>query len=121
MRPVRTVVGLLAAAATIFLVRDATITREEPVDPETALDVELRIHTRSDTDPEELADILFSLCQLEVDASTTEGPVPQGDDVFSFRLSPTLDESDRRQLEGCLEDARVDHVQGDLVSLRDVR
>lgn len=121
MKVVLTVVGLLAATASVFFLREATMTREEPVDPDTALDVELQIHTTRHDDREHLADTLFSLCELEVDSTTTEGPVPQGDDVFSFRLSPTLDESDRRQLEGCLEDARIDHVQGDMLSLQEVR
>jgi hypothetical protein len=53
-----------------------------------------------------------ALCRLEVHDETSE-PVlrPLDEDTFEFGLRPALDESDRRQLHGCLEDALVDHLQ----------
>lgn len=122
MRVVATVVALVAATAGIFVLREATITREVTTASHTEMEVRLRIHTNEEgADPERLADSLFSLCRLQVDAVRSAGPEPVGGGVFAFRLRPTLDESDRRQLEGCIEDAHVDHVQGDVLTLRQVR
>lgn len=43
-----------------------------------------------------------------------------GDSRFQFRLQPTLDEAGRRQLVGCLQDIRIDHVLANVVSIDDV-
>lgn len=45
---------------------------------------------------------------------------PVGDSRFQFRLQPTLDEAGRRQLVGCLQDLRIDHVLANVVSIDDV-
>ena len=39
------------------------------------------------------------------------------DDAFSAVLSPALDETDRRQFKGCLEDFVIDHLQIDVLRL----
>lgn len=119
MKTVLTGAGLILATAALFFIREATITRNLPVDADSTMEIVLRIHTNDErAEHRTLAEALFSVCQLQVDATRVAGPAPRGDGTFGFRLRPTLDESDRRQLEGCIEDARIDHVQGDVLSLR---
>lgn len=117
MKAVLVVVGLFTATAAVFYLREATMTRHVAVDSGTAMEIVLRIHTNNESaERRTLAEALFSVCQLQVDATRVAGPIRRGDGTFSFRLRPALDESDRRQFEGCIEDARIDHVQGDVLS-----
>ena len=44
-------------------------------------------------------------------------PRPLGDGIYEARLVPALDESNRRQFRGCLEDWTLDHVLVDVLSL----
>lgn len=122
MKAVLTALAVVGAAFGVFLLREETITRQEPATPGTRMEVVFRIHTNRDGhDIPASAAGLFAVCRLQVDAAPVSAPTPAGDDTFVVTLSPTLDESDRRQLEGCIEDASIDHVQGDVLSLRRVR
>ncbi len=56
-------------------------------------------------------------CRLEVN-SDFAGPIEAlGDDTYSAVLTPTLDETDRRQFKGCVEDFIIDHLQIDVLRL----
>jgi hypothetical protein len=58
---------------------------------------------------------------MEVRASVVPGSFTDlGEGRYRFHLDPSLDDADRRQLRGCLEDARVDHFLAEVESLRDV-
>jgi hypothetical protein len=75
---------------------------------------------RSTTRVAALARAQIALCRTEVHDETREPDVVHSLPwTFTFRLRPALDESDRRQLHGCLEDARVDHLQLQVVSMED--
>ena len=121
MKAALAVVGLLAAVALIVVVREATMSRHVAADPSSRMDVVVAV--RSDLDDVDLAEhaaALFLTCQLEVDTDPVGPPQPVGDATFRFRIQPALDETDQRQLHGCLEDARIDHLQGSVVAMRRV-
>lgn len=59
-----------------------------------------------------LARAQIALCRTEVHDETRDPEIEhEPPAMFTFRLRPALDPSDRRQLHGCLEDARIDHLQ----------
>ena len=56
-------------------------------------------------------------CRLEV-TSVLVGPVePLGDGQFRAVLAPAMDETNRRQFKGCVEDWTIDQVLLGVVSL----
>jgi hypothetical protein len=62
-----------------------------------------------------------SVCRLEVGASDRVGPLERGaDGRFRFVLQPSLDDTDRTQFRGCMEDWNVDHLLVDVIEMRDV-
>lgn len=61
------------------------------------------------------------MCELEVRADVVnESFVVVERGRYRFRLQPALDVADRRQLTGCLQDLRIDHVLANVVSMDDI-
>jgi hypothetical protein len=59
-------------------------------------------------------------CQLEVRSNVLPDSIETIDDGrFRFVMRPGLDDSDRRQLIGCLQDLRIDNVLANVVSTRE--
>ena len=56
-------------------------------------------------------------CRLEVNSDVVGDIEPLGDGRFQAVLSPSMDETNRRQFRGCLEDWQIDHVRLDVLSL----
>ena len=116
---------MLLVAATvgaIVALRETTMTRHTPVDAST--EMELVLHASSNVDDahlDEMVEALFSTCQLQVATNPTGPPTPLGDDTYLLGMRPALDESDQRQLVGCLEDAVLDRLQATVVSLGEAR
>ena len=115
-------VALLAAG--VWQLRGATMSTHVPVDPSSQLAVTIDADShRSETGQDllEMASALVSVCRLEVRSSDPVGPLQVvGDDGTRFRfvLQPSLDDTDRKQFRGCMEDWNVDHL---LVDVRDMR
>jgi hypothetical protein len=109
---------MLVLAAGILMLRDATMSRATPVDEQRDLAVQVRAHV-TDEPPEVVPGMvraLVDLCRLQVYTDLVAADRLDADE-FRFVLSPTLNDSDRRQLHGCLEDARVQHLQLDVLRM----
>lgn len=110
------VVGVVAA----MTLAEHTMSRDHAVDPGTRMAVTIDAATKGGTFFSELqmTRSLFLACRLEVDAKVVSEAFevrPPGS--YRFVIRPALDESDRRQLHGCLEDARIDQLQLDVVGM----
>ena len=118
--------GVLAAVAGgVFFggasLMDHTLSRHEDVPPDSELVVELTIATRTGVEAgnEEIAEALVVACQLEVRSNVLPDSIETIDDGrYQFVMRPGLDDSDRRQLIGCLQDFRIDNVLANVVSTR---
>ena len=117
--------GLVAAAlAGVFVggttLMDATMTRHDDVEAGSTLEVELTISMRSGAEAREgdIAEALVVMCQLEVRGGVVDDLETVGHGHYRFVMTPGLDEADRRQLTGCLQDMRIDHVLANVVSMR---
>lgn len=109
-------VGVFFGGATLM---DHTLSRHEDVAPDSELVVELTVATRSgvEGDNEEIAEALALACQLEVRSKVVPDSLEVLDDNrYRFVMRPTLDDSDRRQLIGCLQDFHIDNVLANVVS-----
>ena len=59
-------------------------------------------------------------CRRAASRSTSDldGPIESlGDGRFRAVLTPAMDETNRRQFRGCVEDFMIDHVQIDVIEL----
>ena len=65
----------------------------------------------------EMVEAQVGTCRLEVTSDVVGEIEDQGDGRFRATLAPALDETNRRQFRGCLEDWVIDHVRLDVVRL----
>lgn len=111
---------VVLAGLAVVTMAEFTMSRDRGVDPESRMAVTVEARTRGETffTRLEMTRALFLSCRLEVngtllsDAMTILGP-----ESFRFVVRPALNESDRRQLHGCLEDARIDQLQLDVLEM----
>jgi hypothetical protein len=68
-----------------------------------------------------MVETLVQTCRLEVAHTELDRPIEErGDGRFVATFRPSLDETNQRQLRGCLEDWSVDHLQIDVLSISSV-
>jgi hypothetical protein len=114
-------VGAAVGTLAVVALREATLsTHDEPAEPGSRMDlvVDARYrHPEQGQGLDELVEAQVQMCRLEV-SSDVVGPIEhQGDGRFRTELSPSMDQTDRRQFRGCLEDWMIDGVLLDVVSL----
>lgn len=125
--PVRVVVGLVVLVLIgggVWQLRGATMSTHVDMAPESQLAVTVDAETRQSETGQSLVDIVTAkvlMCRLEVRTSDPVGPLEPGPDGrFRFVLQPSLDDTDRLQFRGCLEDWNVDHLLLDVIEMREV-
>jgi hypothetical protein len=115
-------VGLTIGAVAVLALREATLSTHQPIDPDSRLDVVLEVEVRGaerTQTPFEITEALLLACRLEVNVDPL-GEVEHVDtDVYRTTLQPSLDETDRRQFKGCLEDWTIDHLLVDVLEMEE--
>jgi hypothetical protein len=106
-------VGLAIGIVGTLALREATLsTHEEIVGGEMVLVVSAR--SRGAEEGQTLAEMVEAqllTCRLEV-SSDLAGPIePLGDRRFRAVFVPAMDQTNRRQFRGCVEDFITDHLQ----------
>lgn len=115
-------VGLAIGGAGVLALREATLSTHEPV---AAREVELVLSARTKDGEQgqtlaEMVEAQLLSCRLEVN-SDLAGPLePLGDGRFRAVLVPAMDQTNRRQFRGCVEDFVIDHLQIDVVEFNEV-
>ena len=117
------VVGLGVGLVGVFALREATLSTH---DTAPGRDMELIVSAKT-KDPErsqtlaEMVEAQLLTCRLEVN-SDLAGPIqPLGDGRFRAILEPAMDDTDRRQFRGCVEDWIIDHVQVNVIEFESRR
>lgn len=116
-------VGLAVGVVAVLALREATLSTHEEVDArETELVVsgERRGGEKSQT-LSEMVEAQVSTCRLEVDSDLVRPLERLDDGRYRAVLAPALDETNRKQIRGCLQDWIVDHLQIDVEELTNVR
>lgn len=107
------VVGLAVGVGAVLQLREATLSTHQRVAPDSTMVVELSARTRggeTNQSLDEMVGALLVACRLEV-ASDLVGPVEhEGNGRFRATVRPALDQTNRRQFRGCVEDWTVDHL-----------
>ena len=107
------VIGLGVGVVGVFALREATLSTHEPV---SGRGMELVVHAKTKGGEEgqtlsEMVEAQLISCRLEV-SSDLDGPIERlGDGRYRVMMVPALDETDRKQFRGCVEDWIIDHVQ----------
>ena len=68
----------------------------------------------------EMVEAQLLACRLEVASDLVGDIEPESDDRFEPVLAPSMDETNRRQFRGCIEDWVIDGARLDVVRLEDV-
>lgn len=116
-------VGLAVGVVAVLALREATLsTHEEVAARETELVVSGKTKGGEPNQTlSEMVEAQLLTCRLEVE-SDLAGPIERlGNGRFRAVLVPALDESNRRQFRGCLEDWVIDHVQVGVEQLTNIR
>jgi hypothetical protein len=117
------VVGLVIGVVAVLLLREATLSTHEEVDARET-DLVVSAKTKSGEPNQTLSEMVEAqllACRLEVE-SDLAGPIERvGDGRYHAVLVPALDESNRKQFRGCVEDWIIDHVQLDVIELNQIR
>jgi hypothetical protein len=114
------VIGLGVGALLVSALREATLSTHQAVDPDSTIELVVRARSHNveanQTLPEMVQAQLLT-CRLEV-TSDIVGPLRnEGDGHFRALFAPSMDETNRRQFRGCVEDFVIDGVQIDVLSL----
>jgi len=126
VKPTQVVVGIAGLALGVLGVlslREATLSTHGRVDPDSRAELVLQAETHRpeprQTLPEMVEALLLS-CRLEVSSDVVGPIVAEGDGRFRAVLQPELDETNRKQLTGCLEDWTIDSLRAEVISFRTV-
>ena len=123
--------GMAVGTGAVLGLREATLSTHQPVGRDSVVVIVLDATVN---DPEggrtvdDMVEALLMSCRLEVDhselvAEVDGGPglvgVDQGNGHTQFRavFRPGLDQTNQRQLRGCLEDWSIDHLRVDVLSI----
>ena len=126
VKPTQVVVGIVGLAIGVLGVlslREATLSTHGRIDPDSRVELVLHAETHRpeprQTLPEMVEALLLS-CRLEVSSDVVGPIVAEGDGRFRAVLQPELDETNRKQLTGCLEDWTIDSLHAEVISFRTV-
>lgn len=119
-------VAVVALGLGIHALREATMSRHHAMSPDSRLRVVVegrsnRSEPAQTTEAALRAHLRF--CELEV-GSTIQGdlePVPAVPDRYVAVFAPALDETDRKQFRGCVEDWVVDNHLVDVIAMEEYR
>ena len=113
-------VGLLVGAVAVLALKEATLSTHARVTDASHTVVVLRASVHGEEHRQtldETVEAILIACRLEVTSDVVGDPHALGGGVFRASLAPALDETNRRQLRGCLEDWTLDHLKVDVLSL----
>jgi hypothetical protein len=114
-------VGLGVGVLGVSALREATLSTHERVEPGSRVEVHIEARTEGGEPGQslgEMVDALLLTCRLEVTADLAEPPREQWEGRYLAVLAPALDETNRRQFKGCIEDFTIDHLRADIVAFR---
>jgi hypothetical protein len=113
-------IGLALGVLAVLALREATLSTHERVAGGSTVELVVEASEHGGEGGQTLAEMVeaqVGTCRLEVTSDVVGEIEDQGDGRFRATLAPALDETNRRQFRGCLEDWVIDHVRLDVVRL----
>jgi hypothetical protein len=112
-------VGLAIGVLGVLALREATLSTHEPTSA-AGTELVLSARTKGGEHGQTLAEMVeaqLHACRLEVTSDLARPIEPLGNRRFRAVFVPAMDETNRRQFRGCVEDWMIDHVQLGVVEL----
>jgi hypothetical protein len=117
-------VGVAIGVFAVSALRQATLSTHETVPHDSQIEVVVSAHVRGGEGGqtlEEMVEAQLVACRLEVNSDIIGEVEPLRDgDTFRAVLQPSMDETNRRQFRGCLEDWKIDQFQMDVIRLAEI-
>lgn len=116
-------IGLGIGVVAVLALREATLSTHQRVagrGMELVVSAKTKGGEKSQT-LSEMVEAQLLACRLEVNSDLDGRIEPLGSGRFRAELALALDQTNRRQFRGCLEDWIVDHLQLDVVQLTEIR
>ena len=118
-KSVGTGVLVVAAVVAVDVLGDLTQTRPDHPNPGAATEVVYEVILRDERRPVlPAAQGLWGACQGTIQRNTSPVDVRMEGNVASVVVTPALGTHARQRLQGCLEDATLDRVRGDVQAMR---
>jgi hypothetical protein len=114
------IVGLAIGIVAVLALRDATLSTHEPVPRGSRIELVISAKTKGAEGHQTLAEMVQAQvlsCRLEVNSDVVGAIEDQGDGHFRAVLTPSMDETNRRQFRGCIEDWVIDGVRLNVVRM----
>jgi hypothetical protein len=120
VRVVLALVGVVVGIVAVSALREATLSTHQPVRRDSRIELVVSAHTKGGEETQTLAEMVQAqllACRLEVESDLVGEIQSEGHNRFRAVLTPSMDDTNRRQFRGCVEDWIVDHVRLDVVRL----
>ena len=125
LRFVLAAVGVAIGVFAVAALREATLSTHEPVAPGSRIELVVAARVNGGEPGQtldEMVEAQLVACRLEVSSDLVGDIEPLGKNgQFHAVLTPSMDETDRRQFRGCLEDWLIDQFQLDVIRLAEIR
>ena len=122
------VVGLVLGGLAVSALREATLSTHQAIADDSTVEVVVEVESEgreASQSDDEMIEALFVICRLEVNSDLVGEieplpPRPDDDDaLYRAVLQPAMDQTNRRQFRGCLEDWTLDQLLVDVVAFED--
>ena len=121
-------VGLVLGGLAVSALREATLSTHQAIADGSRVEVVVEVESEgreAEPDRGEMVEALFVICRLEVNSDLVGEvePLPEADDddaLYRAVLQPAMDQTNRRQFRGCLEDWTLDQLLVDVVAFEDI-
>jgi hypothetical protein len=116
-------VGAALGVVAVVALREATLSTHQEVAPDSRIEVVVTAHSRNaeaGQTLDELVEAQLVVCRLEVSSDIVGEVESQGGNRFRAVLAPSMDQTNRRQFRGCLEDWAIDQVRLDVNRLAEL-
>jgi hypothetical protein len=123
-RVVLAIAGVALGVFGVVALRSATLSTHDVVPPDSQIEVVVSAEVRRGEGGqtlEEMVEAQLVACRLEVNSDIVGEvePLPTGG-YYRAVLKPSMDETNRRQFRGCLEDWKIDQFQLDVIRLAEI-
>jgi len=121
-------VGLVLGGLAVSALREATLSTHQAIAASSTVEVVVEVESEGrerNQSEGEMIEALFLICRLEVNSDLVGEveplpPRPDDDDtLYRAVLQPAMDQTNRRQFRGCLEDWTLDQLLVDVVAFED--
>lgn len=115
------VIGIALGTGAVLALREATLSTHQPVGRDSEVVLELQASANDLEGGRTVDDAVEALlleCRLEVDRSELANEeLHSVDGRYTAVFRPGLDQTNQRQLRGCIEDWSIEHLKVDVLSI----